>query len=122
MKISVFTGPYFDFDDVPDPVIDGVAIPRRFWKIIAFVHDETNELCATGYEMSQEANLPTEEFVFGDFVSSHLNVSTQVSIARIQARTGLRFDDLASVDPLATEEEGVGADEPLTAFDQIRFF
>ena len=27
-----------------------------FWKVIAFVHDETGELCATGYTMSQETS------------------------------------------------------------------
>src|SRR5262249_25476768 len=34
MKISVFTGPYLEDDD---PEIDGVKIPVRFWKIIAFI-------------------------------------------------------------------------------------
>ena len=45
----------------------GVRIPRLFWKIIAFIHDETGELCATGYEMYQEDSLcqAEEEFVFG---------------------------------------------------------
>ena len=55
MKISVFTGPYFDESD---PVMYGVRIPLAFWKIIAFIHDETGELCATGYEMHQEQSLP----------------------------------------------------------------
>ena len=32
----------------------GVRIPLAFWKIIAFIHDETGKLCATGYEMNQE--------------------------------------------------------------------
>jgi endonuclease G len=124
MQISVFTGPYFDFDGAADPVIDGVEIPRAFWKIIAFVHDETGELCATGYEMSQEKNLPTgEEFVFGDVTSSYLNVSTQVPIHRIEARTGLRFGDLAARDPLANAEEAAGEAEPrpLESLSQIRF-
>ena len=58
MKISVFTGPYFDDHD---PEMYGVRIPRAFWKIIAFVHDETGELCATGYEMNQERTLQPEE-------------------------------------------------------------
>ena len=45
MRISVFTGPFLMPDD---PVRDGVLIPRSFWKVIAFIHDETRELCATG--------------------------------------------------------------------------
>ncbi|MFP3589080.1 DNA/RNA non-specific endonuclease, partial [Paraburkholderia sp. SIMBA_055] len=63
MKISVFTGPYFDDED---PTRYSVRIPIGFWKVIAFIHDDTGQLCATGYEMSQEHSLPPEdEFVFG---------------------------------------------------------
>jgi hypothetical protein len=44
----------------------GVGIPPAFWKFIAFIHDETGKLCATGYEMYQETTLqPEKEFVFG---------------------------------------------------------
>ena len=42
-----------------------VKVPVEFWKIIAFIHDETGELSATGYKMSQKDHLPEEEFVFG---------------------------------------------------------
>ena len=67
MKISVFTGPYFNDSD---PEMYGVRIPLAFWKVIAFIHDRTGELCATGYEMNQEKTLqPEEEFVFGAFTS-----------------------------------------------------
>jgi endonuclease G len=31
-----------------------VRVPRSFWKIIAFVHDETDKLCGDRYTMSQE--------------------------------------------------------------------
>src|SRR5262249_23669485 len=54
MKISVFTGPYFVDND---PEMYGVRIPVVFWKVIAFIHDRTGELCATGYEMNQEKTL-----------------------------------------------------------------
>jgi endonuclease G len=54
MKISVFTGPYFD--DEHDPEMFGVRIPIAFWKIIAFIHDDTGKR-ATGYEMNQEQSL-----------------------------------------------------------------
>ena len=49
MKISVFTGPYFTDND---PEMYGVWIPVAFWKVIAFIHDRTGKLCATGYEMN----------------------------------------------------------------------
>jgi endonuclease G len=122
MKISVFTGPYFAD---PDPEMYGVWIPLAFWKIIAFIHDETGKLCATGYEMNQEATLqPEEEFVFGAFTSPQLQVATQVSIRSIEARSGISFGSLASADPLAGSDEGFGDDQPrapLQALEQIRF-
>ena len=121
MKISVFTGPYF----LPnDPTMYGVKIPRSFWKIIVFIHDETKKLCATGYEMSQKKSLlPEEEFVFGAFQSTQLNTATQVSIASIEKRSGLSFGPLAAIDPLASEEEAVGGGQivALQTTDQIRF-
>lgn len=123
MKISVFTGPYFTDDD---PTMYGVRIPRKFWKIIAFIHDETGMLCATGYEMNQEQSLqPEEEFVFGSFTSPQLGKATQVPIRSIEARSGITFGRLTAVDPLAGEQEGLGDGgvlAPLEALEQIRFF
>ena len=49
MKISVFTGPFFRSDD---PLCFGVQIPVSFWKVIAFIHDDTHRLTATGYRLS----------------------------------------------------------------------
>jgi endonuclease G len=122
MKISVFTGPYLS---VQDPEMYGVRIPLAFWKIIAFIHDETSKLCATGYEMTQEKTLrPEDEFVFGAFTSPQLRVATQVPIHSIEARSGISFGRLASLDPLAGGEEGLGQDglrAPLQALEQIRF-
>jgi endonuclease G len=117
MKISVFTGPYLEEDDPP---VDDVKIPRSFWKIIAFIHDRTGDLCATGYEMSQEANLDIREFVFADYQSSQLNVSTQVSIVSIEQKSGIEFGGLGSHDPL-NQEAMFGAAVPLLGFEQIRF-
>jgi endonuclease G len=123
MKISVFTGPYFTRDD---PVRYGVKIPKSFWKIIAFIHDDTGRLCATGYEMSQVKSLPpAEEFVFGAFQSPQLGTAAQVSIASIQRKSGLHFGGLAAVDPLAGDEEAFGAGDSeaglLSSIEQIRF-
>lgn len=121
MKISVFTGPYFTDDD---PTMYGVRIPLTFWKIIAFIHDETGKLCATGYEMNQEQSLqPEEEFVFGSFTSPQLGTATQVSIRSIEAKSGINFGKLAAVDPLAGEEESVdgGMRAPLGTLEHIRF-
>ncbi|MBY3468671.1 hypothetical protein HFN80_32610 [Rhizobium laguerreae] len=103
MRISVFTGPYLTDKD---PELYGVRIPLRFWKIIAFIHDDTGKLCATGYEMGQEPDLlPEEEFVFGRFASSHVDGVIQTRIATIQARTQIDFGQLVAVDPLAGDDE-----------------
>ena len=121
MKISVFTGPYFTDRD---PDMYGVLIPLTYWKVIAFIHDDTGKLCATGYEMSQEQSLQPEEFVFGVFTSPQLGTATQVPIRSIEAKSGIHFGELASVDPLAGDEEGVsdaGPRTPLLALEQIRF-
>ena len=114
MKVSVFTGPYFS---ERDHTMYGVRIPLAFWKIIAFIHDDTGELCATGYEMNQEQCLQLEEeFVFGAFTSPQLATATQVSIRSIETRSGISFDRLAVVDPLIGTDETLG-DEPRQALN-----
>lgn len=110
MKICVFTGPFLHDDD---PERYGVKIPIEFWKVIAFIHDDTGKLCATGYTMSQKNFLQEEEFVFGQ------HETTQLPIRTIEARSGLSFGRLADVDPLRDVEEARVA--PLTRFEQIRF-
>ncbi len=110
MKISVFTGPFLEADD---PVQFGVTIPVEFWKIIAFVHDQTGELCATGYTMSQRASLSEEEFVFG------AHETAQRSISSIEQRSGLSFGPLAELDAFFETE---GKAPRLTDVSQIQFF
>ena len=110
MHISVFTGPFLLSDD---PVRAGVKIPRSFWKVIAFIHDGTRKLCATGYTMSQEDYLRDEEFVFGR------HKTAQTRIADIERTAGLSFGKLATLDPLKGGERGVAA--PLTDLSQVRF-
>lgn len=120
MKISVFTGPYFA---KRDPDMYGVKIPLAFWKVIAFIHDDTGKLCATGYEMNQEQSIqPEEEFVFGPFTSPQLGTAVQIPIRRIEARAGISFGKLVGLDPLADVEESVAGEfPPLLALEQIRF-
>ena len=110
MRISVFTGPFLIADD---PVREGVRIPRSFWKVIAFIHDKTGRLCATGYTMSQEAFLRDDEFVFGR------HETAQTRIAGIERRARLSFGRLAALDPLKGGERNLAT--PLTDLSQIRF-
>jgi len=109
MRISVFTGPFLL---ASDPVREGVRIPRSFWKVIAFVHDKTRKLCATGYTMSQEDFLRDDEFVFGRHQTS------QTRIAAIEKRAGLSFGRLAAIDPFDGRR---GLEAPLTDPSQISF-
>jgi endonuclease G len=110
MRISVFTGPFLIADD---PIREGVRIPRSFWKVIAFIHERTGRLCATGYTMSQEAFLRDEEFVFGR------HETAQTRIAGIERRARLSFGRLTALDPLQGGERDLAT--PLTDLSQIRF-
>jgi endonuclease G len=118
MKISVFTGPFFTPDDITR---DGVRIPAEYWKIIAFIHDDTGKLCATGYTQSQkdhitggersDGGITETEMVFGEFETY------QRRIADIQSRAGLSFGRLAKVDAFV-EREGLGA-QPIRGANDI---
>jgi endonuclease G len=83
MRISVLTGPVLRDDD---PIRFQTQIPVEFWKVIAFIHDDTGKLTATGYLMSQASFLEPEEFVFGQFDTY------QLPIASIEKKTGLSFE------------------------------
>jgi endonuclease G len=110
MRISVFTGPFLSSND---PTRYGIKIPITFWKVIAFIHDKTGKLCATGYTMSQKSFIGTEEFVFG----RHEN--NQRPISEIERRAGISFGPLSAVDPRRTQTEAPPM--PLTRPDQIQF-
>lgn len=111
-KISVFTGPFLHDSD---PEKFGVKIPVEFWKVIAFIHDETDELCATGYTISQENYLRNDEFVYGQFMTY------QVPISLIEKKAGISFGALSEADPLKDDIfETINA--PIQSVRQIRFF
>lgn len=99
MRISVFTGPVFANDD---PVVHGVKVPVRFWKVVAFVHDETGRLAASGYVSSQAKAVAdlSPAFVFGDIENQ------QRPVVAIERLCGMSFGALAQSDVLA----GAGPD------------
>ena len=117
MRISVITGPVFSPED---PTQYGVVIPLAFWKIIAFIHDHTGKLTATGYMMSQKDYLSrADEMVYG------AHKTNQVPIKEIEARTKLDFGGLAGVDPLSRQTEAAGAGtiiNTLERLEQIIFY
>lgn len=111
-KICVFTGPFFHESD---PVEYGVKIPVEFWKVIAFINDDTDELCATGCTMSQENYLRNDEFVYGEFLTY------QVPIRLIERKAKISFSKLISLDPLKDEiYESISS--PIHSVRQIRFY
>lgn len=109
MMISVFTGPFFT---PGDPVKYGVRIPLDFWKVIAFIHEQTGKLCATGYIMSQKEFLMSKEMVYGAFKTY------QTTIASIEQKAGISFNGLSKSDPYKGFEV---APVNITHPDQIRF-
>jgi endonuclease G len=117
-RICVFTGPVFKASDTPTKHSEGVIVPRSFWKVISFIHDETKKLCATGYTISQEdfINKSDQEFIFGK------HGAAQVSIRSIERHTGLSFGKLSGIDPFDTETESLGGPvAPLRNLNEIRF-
>jgi endonuclease G, mitochondrial len=111
-KICVMTGPFLHDSD---PVKFDVQVPVEFWKVIAFIHDETDKLCATGYTMSQENYLRNDEFVFGEFMTY------QVPIKLIEKKAKMSFGQLSKVDPLKDDIfESISS--PIQSVRQIRFF
>jgi endonuclease G, mitochondrial len=110
MKICVFTGPVFSKQD---PVRFGVKVPKVFWKVIAFIHDATGKLSATGYSISQEKFLSEDEFVFGAY-DTH-----QRSLRWIEQNAGVSFGKLTAHDLFEDAQEGF--EKPLRNFSQIRF-
>jgi endonuclease G len=99
-KITVFTGPHFSDND---PEVDGVRIPRSFWKVIAFVR-ENGLISATGYE-------------FGPALQAY-----QVDLRSIEKRSGLSFGGLVDRDPLDEGDADVPVLRALMALGDIRFF
>ena len=111
MRISVFTGPVLREDD---PLRFGVQIPTTFWKVIAFIHDETGDPCVTGYTLAQDDFLREEEFVFGR------HETTQVPLSVIEAMAGVSFpSELRRLDPLERVHEA--RPRPLRDHREIRF-
>jgi len=93
-RVSVFTGPVFRAND---PALFGVRIPMTFWKVIAFIHDDTGQLAAAAYRDSQAEFVPDGDiaFVFGKFKEM------QVTVRAVEKMSKLKFGPLAAADVLA---------------------
>ncbi len=92
IRISVIAGPIFGEDD---PVYRGVAIPREFWKLVAY-RSPAGALAAACFVLSQNDLLSDIETL--DFDPFRMY---QVSTAELAQRTGLGFADYDAADALA---------------------
>jgi endonuclease G, mitochondrial len=110
LKASVFTGPLFRDED---ELHRGVKIPQAFWKLVAVV-DGANRLYTSAYIVSQKqfaTNIPFERLPVGNFNNF------QVSIARLEALTGLAFGNAVRA---ADVIKGDPTDRPLRSLADIR--
>ncbi len=96
-RITVFNGPVFRADD---RLYRGVQLPREFWKVGVFENDKGDPR-ALAFLLSQESlikDLPTEEFVVGEYRPF------QIKIRELESRTKLDFGKLRTFDPLENDE------------------
>ncbi|MCZ2260832.1 DNA/RNA non-specific endonuclease [Sporosarcina sp. G11-34] len=98
LKVTVFTGPVFRIDDI---IYRGVQIPAEFWKIAVIVKKDGN-LSATAYLQTQKKLIEDLEFAYGEYKTY------QVPISKIEAFTGLNFEDLRNFDPINQLESTIG--------------
>ena len=98
LKVTVFTGPVFRMDDI---IYRGVQIPAEFWKIAVIAKKDGN-LSATAYLQTQKNLIENLEFAYGEYKTY------QVPITKIEALTGLDFDNLRNHDPINQLESTIG--------------
>lgn len=103
LKVSVVAGPVLGADD---RVYRGVAVPREFWKVIAFAVG--GELRAAAFVLTQ--NLDRLETLDLDEFAVY-----QVPVADVGERTGLRFPEaLTDADTAPSRPQADGPPPPLT--------
>jgi endonuclease G len=99
-RLTVLTGPVFENDD---PVYRGVRIPRRFWKVAAWVSGE-GRLAATAYVLDQTPELDRIDVGLraGDVPPLGPFRTFQVPVEDVAGLTGLDLDTLVAADVLPT--------------------
>jgi endonuclease G len=103
-RLSVMNGPVFRSDDRD---YRGIKLPREFWKVVVFTHDDGTP-GAVAFKLSQAElidNLPREAFEPGEFQA------VQVRIRDLESATGLNFGELRSHDPLESTRNESFMDE-----------
>jgi len=94
-KVSVFTGPVFRADD---PAYSNVQVPIDYWKVVVAIDDDTKELLASAYVLSQEGIMPEEGFRFGPFSTYQVPVKRVEELADLKFQKAVRDADVFGED------------------------
>lgn len=90
-RLTVFTGPLFSCFDRwfhQNGMEQPIRIPSGFWKVIAYIDKETDDLECQAYLMYQDSN-----FILDKRGQHSLDIKNyQVTISEIEKLTGLEFD------------------------------
>ena len=97
LRVSVFAGPIFHETDVP---YRGILVPRRFWKVVAYVEAET--LKAKAFVLTQD-NLEAQL----DSLGLEPFKLYQVTLSDLEATTGLAYGRLAQADTMAAAPDAL---------------
>ena len=131
-KFSVFNGPVFDAPPsklengkhvlqvdaagTPDPVFDGVSIPKQFFKVIVFEGSD-GKLAVQAFVVTQEDVLSDVETLEEGVSEAELRLY-RVPLLVIERLTGLDFGPLSAAG--VTVNEGASVEiELITEFDQL---
>ena len=97
LRVSVFAGPIFHDTDVP---YRGILVPRRFWKVVAYV--EAGALKAKAFVLTQD-NLEAQL----DSLGLEPFKLYQVTLSDLEATTGLAYGRLAQADTMAAAPDAL---------------
>lgn len=116
-RLSIFTGPILD---LADPVYRGVQIPRKFWKVAAWVSD--GQLASTGYLLDQtELLVGLLSRTLGEAPPLGAYRTFQLRVSELAEVSGIEMAELAAVDRLVTHPEVAPGERrrALTDYSQI---
>ena len=117
VRISVFTAPVLADDDPP---YRGIAIPRRFWKAIAWsTDDDGTHLAATGFVLDQSDLIDTAQGVVSVAPLGAFR-TFQVPLAEIEQLAGVDLGPLVAADIVAVPAAGRTSWTVLDSVDDIR--
>jgi len=130
-KVSFFSGPIFDAppstplsDDlfklnpldpgVPDPVLNGLRVPKQYYKVVAYV--EGGKLVAQALIGTQEGYLDAIPTLAPEELSEKELSLYRVPVSVLQRLTGIDFGILESADAM---RESAAVSQPIATFADL---